>query len=192
MSSQRRIQSSQANGARSRGPVTTAGKLAIAAHQQRHGMLAQTVVLTGESEERFLALLSSFVAQYNPRNEAEHALVENLCVARWRQLRTWSIQKSDFDREMAKSTGPAVHRAAVAFRNLADNSRSMDLVQRYEAGYDRQFLRALKVLETTQAKRSGDDGFDYPISIATATFQEEAPCEHEISAEPSPINGQLS
>jgi hypothetical protein len=68
----------------------------------------------------------------------------------------------------------------------------MDLVQRYETSYDRQFLRALRVLETTQAKRSGDDHFDYSLAIATATFEEEGPCEPEIAAEPSPINGQLS
>ena len=38
--------------------------------------------------------------------------------------------------------------AAIAFRSLADNSRSLDLVHRYETSYDRQFLRALRQLKT--------------------------------------------
>ena len=36
---------------------------------------------------------------------------------------------------------PAV-RAAISFRHLADNSRVLDLAQRHETAFDRQFSRA--------------------------------------------------
>ena len=172
MSSQRRIQASQANGARSCGPVTESGKQASAANSQRHGMLSQTVVLVGESEERFQALLDSFINDYKPTNTAETSLVETMAVARWRQLRTWCIQKSDFDREMARHEGSPVRRAAIAFRSLADNSRSLDLVHRYETSYDRQFLRALRQLKDLRSGPPADHAVpNFPVSTVTATFE---------------------
>src|SRR4051812_15574236 len=118
MSSLRKIQSSRANGARSRGPSTPAGKQVSAMNGLRHGMLAQTVVLTGESKSRFIALLQALVEEYQPPTESETGLVEAMAVARWRQMRVWGIEKSDFDREMSRHAGPAPIRAAIAFRNL--------------------------------------------------------------------------
>lgn len=53
MSSQRRIQASRTNGALSRGPKTPKGKARSAGHNLRYGILAQTLVLEGESREAF-------------------------------------------------------------------------------------------------------------------------------------------
>lgn len=58
MSSQERILSSRANGARPRGPTTPAGKQASSLNAIRHGILAKCVVLTNESRENFDILLA--------------------------------------------------------------------------------------------------------------------------------------
>jgi hypothetical protein len=133
MSSLRKIQSARANGARSQGPVTPEGKQRSSQNGIRHGILANTVVLEGESKERFEELLGSLTAELQPRSTAETALVETLAVARWRLLRIWSLQKTAFDIEMARENMHASRpqRAAVVFRKLADNSRSLDLLLRY-------------------------------------------------------------
>src|SRR4051812_8773120 len=90
-SSTRKTTSSQTNGRKSHGPTTEAGKLkcqTAAAGQIKHGMLAQTVVLNGESQSRFTAILHGFIAAYGPITEPEHAVIHKMVVAYWRQMRT--------------------------------------------------------------------------------------------------------
>jgi hypothetical protein len=68
-----------------------------------------------------------------------------MAIARWKQMHIWGIQKAGFDLEMPRlnssCTLPAA-RATMVFKNLADNSRVLDLQHRYETGYDRQLCRA--------------------------------------------------
>jgi hypothetical protein len=180
MTSTRRIQSSRANGARSRGPVTEQGKKASSQNGLRHGMLAQTVVLEGESKDRFGALLQALVAEFQPCTESETAFVEIMAVARWRQMRIWGIGKSDFDREMANQDGPPPVRASIAFRFLCDHSRSLDLAHRYETGYERQFARALKNLLHLQASRGDIATPPYiPTAGPGATWEDVGPASAE-------------
>ena len=105
-SSPNRIAASRANGALSHGPSTPEGKLkcaeASAKANIKHGMLADTVVLNGESRDRFIALLESFIAEHGPITQSEQACVHKMAVAYWRQMRTWSFQSLDFNREMAR------------------------------------------------------------------------------------------
>jgi hypothetical protein len=79
-----------------------------------------------------------------------------MTVARWSHLRVLGIQKAGFDLEMARQPRPAspAQRAAAAFKNLADNSRVLDLLHRYEVSFDRQFTRALNALLKLRATKS--------------------------------------
>jgi hypothetical protein len=105
------------------------------------------VLLEGESRERFEELLASLTEEWQPRNTTEAALVETMAVARWRYLRVLSLQKVEFDLEIARQPHDSkVAAAALAFRRLADNSRVLDLLLRYEVSFDRQFTRALNAL----------------------------------------------
>jgi hypothetical protein len=149
MSSKRRIESSRANGAKSRGPKTAAGKLRSSENSRRHGLLARTLVLEEEDAGSFAQLLAAFERDRAPRNEVERALVENMAAARWRLLRLWAIERATMQSEMKKQeseTGAPADRAAAAFRALSDQSRALDLVHRYETRFDRQYARSLNLL----------------------------------------------
>ena len=146
-------QAARANGAKSRGPITPEGKLASSRNAMTHGILSGTIVLQGESEERFNALLADLHAELQPQTTVEITLVENMAVARWRQLRIWGVEKAGMEHQMRAqaearrtseedSSEDTATRCALAFRTLSDDSRSLELINRYEARYDRQFLRA--------------------------------------------------
>ena len=148
MSSERRINASRENGAKSRGPKTPAGKRCASKNSQRHGMLAQTIVLDEEDADAFEELIVSLEMEFGPRSPNENALVENLAVSRWRLMRVWAIEKEDLRLEMKKRASTVsnpVSRATLAFHGLSDDSRFLDTLHRYETRYDRQYSRALNM-----------------------------------------------
>jgi hypothetical protein len=149
MSSKRKIRASQRNGARSRGPVTPAGRLKSSANSARHHLLSKTILLESERPEAFADLLAGLTSEFNPQTETQRALVENMAVSRWRQMRIWAVERATLQSAMEAhdpNTTDSATRAAQAFRSLADDSRTLDLLGRYETRFDRQFARSLNLL----------------------------------------------
>jgi hypothetical protein len=74
-----------------------------------------------------------------------------MAVARWRRMRVRGMEKAGIDYEMHRqsdSTAPEIQhadsatRAWLAFGTVSDDSRSLDLINRYDARYQREYLRA--------------------------------------------------
>ena len=149
MSSERRTQSSRANGAKSQGPVTPEGKARASQNSVRHGLLSGSLVLEQEHKPAFTELLTSFEQTIRPKDDFELHLVVTMAAARWRCLRIWGMETAGLDRAIANITEedltPAT-RASLAFQSLCDGSNSADLLGRYETRYDRQFSRACNLL----------------------------------------------
>jgi hypothetical protein len=90
MSTQARIDSSRANGARSLGPVTAQGKERSRDNSMRHGLRSdprRALALPGESREELAALRVRWENTFQPRDEAEWDLVSDVISARWMLLR---------------------------------------------------------------------------------------------------------
>src|SRR5690242_8113048 len=83
-----RAETARANGARSRGPVTDAGKARSRLNALKHGLRAAGfALLPDENAAAFRALLARVRATYVPRDPVEAHLVEGIAVAQWRELR---------------------------------------------------------------------------------------------------------
>jgi hypothetical protein len=201
MATEKQILANRANAAKSTGPITAEGKRASSQNAARQKLIAGTVVLKGESMRRFNELASALMFQFKPRNPAETALVQTMTAARWRLLRMWGIQTAGFESEMARtsqnsdpSAGSGAFLAAATFRNLADSSRVLGLLLRYEAAHDRQYTRALTLLlklRTVNLPEAPDPSvpllhthIDPPLQAATETWDDDSPSEPNFDADP--------
>jgi hypothetical protein len=150
MSTERQKQASRANGSKSRGPVTSAGKLASSRNALKHGMFSATIVLEGESTDNFYQLVANLFDEFQPQTPFEESLIENMALARWRHVRICGLEKAGMDYEIRRQAEMSasiaaennVTRAAIAFRALSDDSRSLDLIKRYDSSFERQYYRA--------------------------------------------------
>lgn len=176
MATEKQLAANLANAQKSTGPCTPEGKAKSSMNGIRHGLLARTVVLQGESEERFNETLQDLLDEFQPATATEYLLVENMAVAHWRKRRLWDFGRNCMNEEAIHQQATQVENAPVsaeitadpqtppicqdpavlnsrAFRKLADESRVLDLEQRYETAFDRQITRILKDLTTRQEKR---------------------------------------
>lgn len=151
------------------------------ASPNRNRLLAATVVLAEEAEDRFLDLLQSFIDGLQPATATQLSLVETMAVARWRLLRIWGVQKAAIDREMAlldPNLGPPSVRIIFALggSSSSPNPCAPELLMRYEVAYDRQFSRALSRLLQLQSRPRQTEAVPYfPESISGHTWKTPPP-----------------
>jgi hypothetical protein len=143
----KRAIASRANGAKSQGPTSSAGKGRSSANSTRHGLLAKSIVLTNESESVFQQFFDEHLQKLNPADGVEYAVVEEIAVAAWRLRRVWNVESTLFNKAIGRSAeNSAPGRAADAFTSLGANNQ-LQLLDRYETRLQRMYQRALKTLE---------------------------------------------
>ena len=155
MPSDRKIQSARANGAKSRGPITPEGRAKSSRNAVTHGLTANAIVMYTESEPKFNQIRESYLARFEPQDQVELDLVDQMVAARWRLERIWTIESAVIEIKM-RTQEPQVERdfaiidqetrTAVAFEGLAEDSKVLQLVSRYESRYQRNYSNALKTL----------------------------------------------
>jgi len=130
-------------------------------------MLSGTIVLQGESSDRFDKLVATLYEEFQPQTPFEESLIDNMAVARWRQMRIWGMEKAGMDYEVRRQAEMSdsitaednATRASLAFRTLSDDSRSLELIERYDSSYERQYYRAhRRFLEVRDRRNSPPSG----------------------------------
>jgi hypothetical protein len=156
MSTQKRIDSSRANGAKSRGPVTPEGRARSNAAGLTHGLTSGQLVLEGESEEEFNALREEYLAEYQPQTRSRFDLVDQLVATRWRLNRVLALQTALMDRQMTRQQ-PEIRREYEGLRRRnprrhrlpasLDDSRALESLNRHETRLSAELRRTLKLLD---------------------------------------------
>ena len=164
MSSELKSETARINGAKSRGPTTDAGKEASSQNAIKHGMTAcNTYILQCENLNDFKEFLAEHIAIHLPATPPEKELVEQMAIARWRIRRFVSAETVLIDCEVLRNrdkvekefatTGCSVH-VAMAIRSLADESRCLSLMSRYESRHQRCHDKAYAALRELQRLRT--------------------------------------
>src|SRR5437016_3663839 len=162
MPSQLRSDTARANGAKSRGPKSAETKEKSSRNSLRHGFTSRhTMLLECEDEDEFQELEDEFAATHQPATPAEQDLVNEMVAARWRINRIRTIETVIMDCEMVRKKAEVektflqpdsgIH-MGMAFRTLAEESRSLSLCNRYESRFSRMYERAYRTLRELQQK----------------------------------------
>lgn len=117
-------------------------------------MLAKVILIEGESLELFHQFMQALESTWQPVGHIESAFVETMALSEWRLSRLVGMQKAGIESEISKQPDcdPAT-RAFLAFTTMAEQSRVLDLMIRYESRCDRQYDRALTRLLAAQKRR---------------------------------------
>ncbi|MFN8515719.1 MAG: hypothetical protein U0841_24685 [Chloroflexia bacterium] len=174
----KRALTSAANGRRSRGPITPAGKAAVRFNAIKHGIHARPILIThgpsAEDAAELTALYAQFHAEFEPVGIAEELLLERLFVTYWRMrrilhgettlLQTDNTSHSDDDiaamlRRVLDRPTDHDHAATPAMpTTLTPTNPTLNLdkiahVARYESPLEKAFYRALRALLDLQTRR---------------------------------------
>jgi hypothetical protein len=93
-------------------------------------MTAKAILLTNENHESYTQLAAAYYEKFQPADDVERDLVDEMVISKWRQRRDWSSEAALFDLEMDHQTKKIdaqytkidhACRYGLAFRALADN-----------------------------------------------------------------------
>jgi hypothetical protein len=156
MSSQRRIDSSRANGSKSHGPTTPEGKANSSNNRITHGLTANTVLLRHECPHKFQALIDEYMDEFQPQTASALDLVEELAIIKWRQLRVSGMLAATIDIEIdsqaeevnRKYETPDHHmREVFAHNKLTEHSHSLRELNRLHYHQHRMYMRIRETLK---------------------------------------------
>jgi hypothetical protein len=172
------IVAAQKNGAKSQGPATPEGRAISARNAARHGNCSKALVLTTEDEASFAEHQKNYFDEFLPVGDIEFGLVTDMVAAKWRQWRLWTLETALYDLQMDKqmkmiddtfNSIDNTTRCAIAFQALADESKALALLLRYETSMRRMHEKCLKTLLELQSIRKAAES--NPAEVAP-TFAE--------------------
>jgi len=154
MSTQRKIDSARANGAKSHGPVTEEGRKKSSMNALKHGLTARTVLFSNDNHDEYNVLLDSYIQSLQPIDPVEMDLVVDMVNAKWQQRRVQNFETQLFDQQMHEQKERLEERyesydetfeQTYAFERLA-RSKSLQMLHREASRLERTYHRALNDL----------------------------------------------
>ena len=162
---QRKLEANRRNGAKSKGPISDAGKMRSAANSITHGLSARPHCLATESREDYEANRQIYVNRFQPMDGFEAKLVNQLAGLDWRLQRAGAIETAVLDMEI-DILQPEIEHAfqsmdaeglwALGFKSLSDHSHVLVNLDRQQTRLFRQYHRVARHLAEAQASRRMD------------------------------------
>jgi hypothetical protein len=158
---EQQLAANRANAQHSTGPNTPEGRKRSSQNALRHGITAQTTVMTEEDRIKHDEFCANMMADLAPVGGMETFLASSVAEEAWRLNHARAqcgniVAIGHFD-----GTGdiydaaehPEVHTAITAARTVRDHAKTLELISLYEQRIRRSFEKYLEKLETLQAER---------------------------------------
>jgi hypothetical protein len=155
MSSRQKRREARRHGAMAAGTKSPEGLQRSSMNATRHGLTAKTLVLPNESLDEFNRFRKTYLDKFQPMDEVELDLLEDMVSAQWRLRRIRALETKsmamqiDFqERELTDAFGTSDPdtAAAMAFTHMANESKTLHMYLRYETALRRAFGKALDTL----------------------------------------------
>lgn len=180
MSSAAQVIANQSNAQHSTGPRTPEGIAVCRFNATKHGLSGQQIVIKGEDPAEYEEIRASFQSHFNPQNEHEALLVEQVAQNQWRLQRAYRVEA----KIIAELGETAIFTDPVAIKKFANFMRHRNSVER-------AFNRAITELERLQqerAKRQAAEAraeasrrfMSSPLAARTGSFCYDGPKEFKL------------
>jgi hypothetical protein len=150
MASPAQILANRQNAQLSSGPKTTEGIQAASRNSLRHGLTGTQIVIPGEDTSAYEELRKGMHGSYNPANEAERVLTDQIAANAWRLLRAQRVETAFLTKLTEGSDDPDTA-IAVAF---LEKSKEMARIHRYVAAAQNAYYKAVSQLAKLQKERA--------------------------------------
>ncbi len=128
------------------GPRTAEGKARCRLNAFRHGLTAQTFVLTADEAPAYQKHHADVHTHYQPAGPVETSLTDEIAIGIWRLQRAHAIEEGMFASAASDSeAGPAA--------SWLENAKALDLLARYEGRIRRALDRDKAELDRLQSVR---------------------------------------
>ncbi|MGH9694853.1 MAG: hypothetical protein ACRD5Z_11960 [Bryobacteraceae bacterium] len=146
------------------GPVTAAGKDISSRNATTHGGTSEKLIVPGERQEDFDALLNELVAEYSPETPDARNLVEDAALARWFLWRRQRAHNSVESALYAAQPDPALWQPE-AYHQLA-------LLDRYKTAAERSLKRVLQNLASLHRAKKQEAQSKLAIARSTVALDQ--------------------
>ncbi|HEY6990658.1 MAG TPA: hypothetical protein VH369_19840 [Bryobacteraceae bacterium] len=146
------------------GPVTDTGKEISSRNALTHGGTSEKLIVPGERQEDFDALLNNLLEEYSPETPGARNLVEDAALARWFLWRRQRAFNSVESALYAEQADPAAW-PPEAFHKLA-------LLDRYKTAAERSLTRVLQNLSGLRRAKKQQVQSKLAIARATAALEQ--------------------
>jgi hypothetical protein len=157
---EQQLAANRGNAQHSTGPNTPEGRKRSSQNALRHGITAQTTIMTDEDRIKHGEFCANMMADLAPVGSIETFLASSVAEEAWRLNHARAqcgdivaIGHFDGTGDSYDSEHPEVHTAITAARTVRDSAKTLELISLYETRIRRSFERYLEKLETLQAER---------------------------------------
>src|SRR5215217_7839183 len=148
------------NGVKSNGPVTHEGKIRSSQNAMKHELSGGPVVLPNESQQEFDELWAAYMRKFRPADSIERDLIHEIVCSRWRLRRIERMEAAIMAEAVRRQIdilgedADPLQAEALAFADLADNSKGLRLIERYGRSLRRSYEKAWQELLRLQEQRA--------------------------------------
>ncbi len=153
--SRRRQDDSRADGRHSQGPATPEGTARASRNAVQHGCVATLVTSDPDEAALFTQIHNEYIARFEPRDQVEHDLVEEIMRAKWQMRQAWAYESAIIGLQVAQDTEKVDRewkslgdhdRRALAYASALNAGTTLPNLQRYARSLSLQAEKAIKML----------------------------------------------